>query len=64
MVRKEMEIIFEDLSPREKDVIRVMYFGKKNDLGLSEEYFLEVLNGARSKLESNKWNKKRLRQRS
>jgi hypothetical protein len=41
---------FDVLTPREQDVIRVMHFGRTNDLGLSPEYFLEVLNEARSKL--------------
>jgi hypothetical protein len=43
-------IYFDTLTPREKDVIRVMYFGRKNDLGLSPDYFQETLISARVKL--------------
>lgn len=38
------------LTPREQDVIRVMYFGMKDNLGLSQDYFQEVLISARQKL--------------
>jgi hypothetical protein len=41
---------FDVLTPREQDVIRVMYFGCKNDLGLSPDYFQEVLQSARAKI--------------
>lgn len=44
------ELKSERLTPRELDVIRVMYFGRKDDLGLSPEYFQETLNSARKKL--------------
>jgi hypothetical protein len=40
---------FDILTDREQDVIRVMYFGMKDTLGLSPEYFQEVLNSARAK---------------
>lgn len=38
------------LTPRELDVINIMYYGRKNNLGLSPEYFNEVLISARKKL--------------
>jgi hypothetical protein len=41
---------FDMLTDREKDVIRVMHLGMKDTLGLSPEYFQEVLNDARTKL--------------
>jgi hypothetical protein len=43
-------ISFDVLTPRELDVIRVMHYGRKNDLGLSPEYFQELLYSARKKL--------------
>lgn len=43
-------IVFDDLTPREIDVIRIMHFGFPNNLGLSEEYFNEILQEARKKL--------------
>lgn len=42
------------LTPRELDVIRVVHYGFKINLGLSPEYFQEVLISARKKLG---WNK-------
>jgi hypothetical protein len=38
------------LTPREKDVVRVRYFNKENNLGLSPEYFAEVLSESEAKL--------------
>lgn len=38
------------LEPRERDVIAVTYFNRKNDLGLSEEYFRDTLETAQIKL--------------
>lgn len=43
-------IVFDKLTDREKDVMRIMHFGRKNDLGLSPAYFQEILNSARDKL--------------
>ncbi|MEH7442770.1 hypothetical protein V7201_10740 [Bacillus sp. JJ1122] len=40
----------EILTEREQDVIRVHYFQHKNNLGLSPEYFREVLTAAQEKL--------------
>jgi hypothetical protein len=44
------DLALETLSPREQDVIRVAYFGAKNDLGLSQDYFQELLRKAEKKL--------------
>ncbi|MED4534837.1 hypothetical protein [Metabacillus fastidiosus] len=44
------EQAMESLSPRERDVIQVKYFGRKNDLGLSDTYFLETVREAETKL--------------
>jgi hypothetical protein len=41
---------FDILTDREQDVIRVMYLGMKDNLGLSPEYFQEVLHSAWNKL--------------
>lgn len=41
---------FDMLTDREKDVIRVMHLGLKDTLGLSPEYFQELLQSAREKL--------------
>lgn len=38
------------LEPRERDVIMVYYFGRKNDLGLSNDYFKDTLETAQIKL--------------
>ncbi|MED4456169.1 hypothetical protein [Metabacillus fastidiosus] len=38
------------LTDRERDVIQVKYFGRKNDLGLSDTYFLETVREAEVKL--------------
>lgn len=40
----------DSLTPRERDVIRVHYFNRTNDLGLSPEFFEEVLTDAQTKL--------------
>jgi hypothetical protein len=44
------DVAMTSLSPRELDVIRVHYFDGKNNLGLSEEYFAEILHEAQDKL--------------
>jgi hypothetical protein len=44
------EIAIETLTPREQDVVNVVYFGAPNNLGLSPEYFHEVLKEAQEKL--------------
>jgi hypothetical protein len=44
------DLAVEQLTPREKDVIQVHYFNRKNDLGLSLEYFTEILHEAENKL--------------
>jgi hypothetical protein len=44
------ELAMETLTPREKDVIRVQYFSFNNQLGLSPEYFAEVLQEAQNKM--------------
>ncbi len=38
------------LTPRERDVIRVYYYGRENNLGLTEEYFSQILQEAQDKL--------------
>lgn len=40
----------ESLTDRERDVIQVFYFGRKNDLGLSVSYFNQILKDAQQKL--------------
>lgn len=40
----------DELEPRERDVIAVTYFNRKNDLGLSDEYFRDTLETAQIKL--------------
>lgn len=40
----------ETLTERERDVIQVYYFRRTNDLGLSNDYFNQVLNEAQNKL--------------
>jgi hypothetical protein len=44
------ETALETLTPREKDVIYVRYFGKPNDMGLTLEYFHKTLQEAEEKL--------------
>jgi DNA-directed RNA polymerase specialized sigma subunit len=44
------EIAMDSLSERERDVVNVSYFNHDNQLGLSEDYFKEVLNEAQAKL--------------
>jgi hypothetical protein len=41
---------FDILTDREQDVIRVMHLGMKDTLGLSPDYFQDVLHSARVKL--------------
>ncbi|RYI25080.1 hypothetical protein EVU96_25030 [Bacillus infantis] len=40
----------ENLTDRERDVIQVCYHYRKNDLGLSPQYFYQVLGSAQQKL--------------
>jgi hypothetical protein len=40
----------ESLTDRERDVIQVCYFGRRNDLGLSTSYFHRILKDAQTKL--------------
>lgn len=51
---QDKAILFEQamnsLTDRERQVIQVRYFHRKNDLGLSPEYFRAVLQGAEGKL--------------
>jgi hypothetical protein len=44
------ELAMESLTPREQDVIRVVYQGATNDLGLNQGYFHQVLREAEEKL--------------
>lgn len=44
------EAAMESLTDRESDVVRVHYFNHKKHLGLSPEYFSEVLSAAQEKL--------------
>lgn len=49
--REELfDMAMDTLTPREKDVIRVHYFNRENNLGLSLEFFQEVLIEAQTKL--------------
>lgn len=56
MIKKEerralmFEVGMDILTDRERDVIRVHYFGHKNTLGLSTAYFSEILHAAQEKL--------------
>lgn len=45
-----LDMAIESLTPREKDVIQVHYFNRNNDLGLSLEFFQEILQEAEIKL--------------
>lgn len=51
---KKQEELFEmavdTLTPRERDTIQVHYFNRDNDLGLSLEFFTEILEEAQEKL--------------
>jgi hypothetical protein len=52
-LRKQEELFnmaMDSLTPRERDVIQVHYFNRDNDLGLSLEFFQEVLVEAQEKL--------------
>lgn len=44
------EAAIETLTDREQDVVRVHYFNHKDNLGLSPEYFSEILSAAQEKL--------------
>lgn len=44
------EMAMDSLTDRELDVIRVYYRGHKNNLGLSVEYFQEILESAQTKI--------------
>lgn len=49
--REELfDMAMDTLTPREKDVIRVHYFNRENNLGLSLDFFQEVLTDAQTKL--------------
>lgn len=47
---QRFEAGMEVLTDREKDVVRIAYFGHENNLGLSPEYFRQVLESAQAKL--------------
>ncbi|MDP4086801.1 MAG: hypothetical protein Q8934_19735 [Bacillota bacterium] len=52
-MRKQEELFdlaMDALTPREKDVIQVVYFNRENNLGLSLEFFIEILLEALNKL--------------
>lgn len=44
------DMAMNSLTPREKDVIQVHYFNRNNDLGLSFEFFQDILCEAQEKL--------------
>lgn len=44
------EVAMSELSPRERDVIKVQYHGSTKHLGLCPEYFAEILKQAEEKL--------------
>lgn len=44
------EIAMESLTPRERDVIRIVYHGEPNNLGLTHAYFYQVFRDAEDKL--------------
>lgn len=44
------DLAMSSLTPRERDVVTVVYFNKENDLGLSVDFFNEVLQEAQAKL--------------
>lgn len=47
---KLFEEAMAELTPRELQVIQVYYLNRKNDLGLTKRYFLELLHSAQAKL--------------
>lgn len=52
-LRKQEElfdIAMDSLSPRQRDVVQVHYFNRNNDLGLSLDFFNEILVEAQNKL--------------
>jgi hypothetical protein len=51
--RKKADVFalaLESLTPREKDVIFIQYFNRENNLGLSPEYFNDILTIAEEKM--------------